>query len=156
MAAEAANKNTQAITLEFIDTIEKSFYRSGKTSLTVLDYNVGTQFITFPLSPFSPFYEDFHETILRLIEAGICPDRMNGKMKKVVFQSKRRNEDVPPLVLTLDDLGIGFIVCSVPLCFSALVFLLEVLIPKIFTLSCEMRDCSVAYFVIRAVNLPHF
>lgn len=153
MAAEAANKITQVITIEHIELIEKRFYRSGKTSLEVLDYNVGTQFITFPLIPFSPFYEEFHATILRLIEAGICPDRLNGGMQRVISQSKRCNEDVPPLVLTLDDLGIGFIVCSVPLCLSAVAFLLELLIPKIFALTSKISNCLVAYFVIHAVHL---
>lgn len=154
MTVDAANKNTQAITVELIDKIEKILYRSGKTSLKILDYNVGTQFITFPLTPFDPFYEEFRETILKLIEAGICPFRLNGKMVDRVLRRNRLNENVPPLVLTLEDLGVGFIVCSIPLCLSVAAFLFELLISKIHEIISLTRDYFVAFGIIRAVILP--
>lgn len=154
MVTEAENKKTQALTIENIDRIEKEFYRSGKTSLKVLDHNLQTVFITFPLSPYDPFYQEFHGTILRLIDAGICPSRMNGRIDLKVSQEKRRDEGVPALILTMDDLGIGFIVCSVPLCLSIVTFWFEILVSKISELAVEMRNGLVAFYVARSVTLP--
>lgn len=102
------------------------------------------------MMPYDPFFEEFDVTLQRLVETGICPDRMNGKYWKPIT-NKRYNEEVPPLVLTMDDLGIGFLACAVPLFGSIIVFAFEVLIPKLKLFARILKDYLVAYQVLKAV-----
>lgn len=150
IVAEPGNKKVRMITLRFLDFIEQHDYRNGKSSIEVVDTLMADQFEVFSMAPYDPFFEEFSETLQRLVEAGICPDRMNGNYWRPIA-NKRYNEDVPPLVLNMDDLGIGFLVCVVPLVCSAVAFAFEILVPKIKSLGNSLKDYLVAFYVVKGV-----
>lgn len=110
----------------------------------VLNQKMSATFITFTMSPFDPFFEEFDQKIKQFAEAG-----MVGKLiylKRRV--NKLYNEEVPALVLTMNDLGIGFLICLVPTALSAVVFFFEVSIPRIRSLARKLRDVLVAVYVV--------
>lgn len=124
--AEPLNRRVFDSTLEFLSKMEKKYYRNGKTSIKILDLDSREQAVNFPIQWFSPFYEKFNEKIQALIEAGICPHRLAGKVvPKTELTGRRYDEEMPPLVLSMDDLGVGFEVCLIPLALSVLVFNFE-------------------------------
>lgn len=88
------------------------------------------QEINFPVRSFSPFYEIFNEKIQRLVEAGICPHRLVGRISFEKSVNKRFDEEIPALVLSMDDLEIGFELCLIPLMLSVAVFIFEVFYTK--------------------------
>lgn len=87
--------------------------------------------ISFPMTPFNPLFEEFSEKIQRLIEAGICPDRLGGRISTSKLRNKLFDEKIPALVLSMDDLKIGFQVCCITLVLSVAAFILEVIYLKI-------------------------
>lgn len=94
--------------MEYLDKIEKLHYRSGKTSIDISEeIELGRKLITFPIRIFSPFYEQIDDTIQKLLEAGICPHRLNGKLSEEKFRNKRFDEEIPPLVLSMKILELG-------------------------------------------------
>lgn len=150
IVVEPSVKIVKMITLQLLDKTEQLDYRNGKSSIEVVDTLMSEQFIVFPLTPYDPFFEEFDATLQKLVEAGICPDRVNGQYWKPIA-NKRYNEEVPPLVLNMDDLGIGFLVCVVPLICSFVVFALELLIPKMKSLTISLKDYLVAVYVVNEV-----
>lgn len=137
--AEPVNKRTMQLSLDYIERLERFYFRSGKSSLAILEEDVRSLTITFPMLPFNPFYEEFEGKIQKLVEAGFCPRRLIGRIVASTSENKRFNEDVPPLVLTLEDLGIGFLACLFPLGMSIVVFAIEISISKLHRLRCYLR-----------------
>lgn len=120
--------------MEYLSSVEKFYYRNGKTSIEVSDFDLETQTITFPIRSYSPFFEVFSEKIQQLLEAGICPHRLakktlstDGKNKKMY---KMYDEEIPALVLSMEDLGVGFEICFIPLMLSVAVLFFEVAYSK--------------------------
>lgn len=130
--AEPKNRKIVVATLEFLDQVEKLSYRNGKTSIEISrDFKLDTEIITFPMRSFSPFYEVFNDRLRRLVEAGICPHRLAGSVLSPKLKNKRYDEEIPALVLSMDDLGVGFEVCLIELAFSALTFVCEIAYPRL-------------------------
>lgn len=148
--AEPKNERTLIITHKFLNILEKYRYRSGKPSFSFLNDKEAEVLIAFAMTPFDPFFEEFDEKIQRLIEAGVCPYRLNGDIIPIDGKNELYDEEVPPLVLSMDDLGIGFIVCLIPLTLSIFVFMIEIAIPRIRILAHEVGGSIVAVAVISA------
>lgn len=144
MVVEPKNEKSLAITLEYLDFMENRKYRSGKTSLEVVQDQTVPVMTTFLLPSLHPFFEEFHDKIHRLIESG------RSFPKKHESQTKRFDDEVPALVLSMEDLGIGFAVCLVPLTLGAVAFVVEVTVSKIKLLAKTMWDVLTAASVIRA------
>lgn len=145
--AEPSNRRGFGATLEFLDKVEKTDYRNGKTSIENSNLESRFQRISFPIQFFSPFYEVFVEKIQALIEAGICPHRLAGQLYSKRFRSKMFDEEIPALVLSMEDLGVGFEICLIPLGLSVVVFVLEVIYAKVKRL---VGNYLVAAFVVLA------
>lgn len=132
VVSEPSNRKIVSATLEFLDKLERLSYRHGKTSIEVSQaIEVESQMITFAMRSFSPFYEIFNNKIQMLVEAGICPHRLKRYNNWKKTRNKRFDEEIPPLVLSMDDLGVGFEVCLIPLALSLLVFVFEIVWPKV-------------------------
>lgn len=130
--AEPTNKKILTATLEFLNKVEKTDYRTGKTSIEISELDIESQPITFPMPSNTPFYGTFGEKIQWLSEAGICPYRLATKtLSKAGENSKMYDEDIPALVLSMDDLGVGFEACLIPLTLSLIVFICEVVYQKV-------------------------
>lgn len=130
--AEPTNKKILTATLEFLNKVEKTDYRTGKTSIEISELDIESQPITFPMPSNTPFYETFKEKIQWLAEAGICPYRLAAKtLSQAGENSMMYDEEIPALVLSMDDLGIGFEFCLFPLLLSLLAFILEIIHSRI-------------------------
>lgn len=92
---------------------------------------------------YSPFFEIFADNIQKLVEAGFCPHRLAG----IITSSRRElyEDEIPPLVLSMDDLGVGFEVCLIPLALSLLVFVSEVIYSKVRK---TVKDYLTALFAV--------
>lgn len=148
--AEPKNERTLIITSQFLNILEKSRYRSGKPSFRFLNVEERTIMLAFAMTPFDPFFEEFDEKIQKLLEAGVCPYRLNGDIIPIDGKNDLYDEEVPALVLSMDDLGIGFIVCLIPLTLSVFVFAIELAIPRIRILLKAFAGSIVAVAVIAA------
>lgn len=148
IVAEPENKRTLSMTEECLKILESSRYRSGKSSLNFLTVHESSVLHAFALTPFDPFFEQFDEKIQTLIEAGTCPYRMNGEIVEYGGKNDLYDEEVPPLVLSMDDLGIGFIVCVIPLALSVFVFFIEVMIPISQNFVHKVKDSIIAVAAI--------
>lgn len=146
MIAETKNKITLVATKEFVDFFEQESYRNGKSSLGFLEQQLPEFPITISFAPFDPFFEEFDEKIQKFVEAGLY-DNFAYKYKN----NRLFNEEVPPLVLTMDDLSIGFLFCSIPMALGVVVFMLEVITDKLTVLAEKLREIFVAVYVVVVV-----
>lgn len=129
LIAEPANKMTLSGSDTLISYIESHHYRSGVTSLKVMDEFVLNVFFCLDLKQFSPFNEVLNEIVMGLIAAGIFDhDQRNFVNPKRI---NRAVEKDGPQVLTMDHLLIGFQVCFIPLTLSLIVFIFELVIPRL-------------------------
>lgn len=106
-----------------------NYYRSGVSSLKVLEEALRSSYCGMRFKRFSPFFKDLNEQIMRMFETGII--QYNERRSKKSNDFKNVNEDIGPQVLTMDHLGIGFIFWLVPLAVGVILFLIEVLIPHV-------------------------
>lgn len=146
VVAEPENKLTFMVTEEYITLIEKSMLAHGKMSVKFVKEGLNSVFVTFTMETRSPYFERVKDVVVRLVEAGICPHRLNGLYPTLA----RTEEVVPALVLTWEDLAIGFFVCLIPLTLSVFAFICEVAPPKIKALAIKTRDLLTFLFLMRA------
>lgn len=142
IVSEARNERTFAATLELISNLEIKTYRSGKTSVKMLNYRIMISMSTLAFQPIHPFFDEFYFQILRMLETGLFS---NTQMR-----NPRYDEEVPPVVLSMNDLQIGFIVCFVPLILSVFAFIVEITIQKLKLLVKNIKDALTATFVVAA------
>lgn len=138
------------MTLEYLSFVERTLYRSGKSSLEMLNENVAPVFVLFAISHFSPFLEEFDEKIQILKEAGLCPYRLISNTDHS-YKFDLHDTVVPPLVLSVEDLGIGFLVCLVPLTLSVVAFIMELVVLNSVEMLKHCRDLLIALYVINIV-----
>lgn len=131
VVTEFENRLTVMTSAEYANLHERKYLADGRMSLKFLNEDLKTAFVTFSMKPFSPFLEEFESKIRRLVEAGICPEFLGGQKADIFPQ--RIDEELPAMVLSMVDLGIGFMVCLIPLVFSFLAFIFEVAMPKVKT-----------------------
>lgn len=154
LVTEPGNKLAYMTTTEFVKTVELMHLRDGKMSVKFLDEVLKPAFVTFSMPLFSPFFEEFKNIIQRLIEAGICPKHLDGKKDGRDYE--RTDNEVPALVLNMEDLAIGFLVCLVPLGLSVVAFICELSVPKMKALTIKTRDLFTFLFLMRAVANVRF
>lgn len=101
--------------------IENRFYRSGHSSLSILDEKLRTLYIGLSFKQFSPFYEVLNEIVGYLTSGGLINlwNDLNPKHRKREF------EDIGPQVLTMEHIAIGFQTCLIPFTLSTIVFVIE-------------------------------
>lgn len=126
---EFENRMTVMTSAEYVNLHERMYLADGRMSLKFLNEDLKTAFVTFSMKLFSPFLEEFESKIRRLVEAGICPDRLGGKKADIFPQ--RIDKELPAMVLTMEDLDIGFKICLIPLILSVVAFIYEVLVPRV-------------------------
>lgn len=127
-SAEPANKATTIMTSVALSNVYKDSFRTGTGSLTLLDETAITFFISVAFRPFHPYFETFNEKIGELTSTGIV-QHIYWNIQKL---SDNKNDETGPLVLTMEHLEIGFVICCISLTFAAVAFVFEVLVHKIF------------------------
>lgn len=118
VAAEPANKFAIALPVAVLTALTQN-YRSGETSLKVLDETIKAHYHSFIYQLHSPFVHIFDEKLIQMHEAGIIKHLMPLSKRKTTI------EELEPQVLTMDHLEIGFLSCLVPMILSGIAFIAE-------------------------------
>lgn len=158
LVAEPENKLIYLTTISFVGALEREHFkrRGDRMSLSFLGVDLPHETVTIPFKNFSPFYEEFKEIIQKFLNFGF---RLIGQHKAENFKHFHFfhlgiDDDVPALILKMDDLVIGFLVCSAPLTLSFLSFFCEVLKPRIKALATFVRDfITFLYFIQNVVKI---
>lgn len=146
MLVEPENKLVFLTTEGLVADIERKYLREGKMSVKYLDSELRTQSVAFSMRKFTIFFEEFKSKIQTLIETGQFKRISSGKNFKRLHENI--DADVPPLVLNMDDLEIGFLACLVPLALSVVAFVCELAESRIRTI---VFDHFTFLYWIRAV-----
>lgn len=123
IVSEPENKG---FSLAFDNQIQRynvKFYRHGMSSLRFMEEPIGLVYASLAFKFGSPLYESIDEKLLQMVSIGLISKFHNEAQNP--FDRKPTMEDIGPQVLTMDDLGIGFQFCCIPLTLSAIVFLME-------------------------------
>lgn len=122
--AEPANRASAITSKLVLNIIHYRIYRSGFSSLVLLDENVMSSCRAMNFPPFSPFYEEFNGKVSRMISGGLIEYWYSNYLglKKAI-----RVDEIGPEILTMEHLEIGFVICLIPMVLSILVFISELL-----------------------------
>lgn len=111
--------------IAFANILDRDF-RSGISSLNVLEEEVFNTPVGFGFKKFSPLFETFNSKLGQILDHGF-----HRYHKMFIFDDKiKQIDDIGPQVLTMDHLGVAFIACLIPLGLAAVVFLMEVVASK--------------------------
>lgn len=119
-----AEPGNRAAMLTFEKTnmyLEKLRFRSGTSSLVMLEENYKMVYAGLDFKAFSPFLDAYNE-ILGWMEAFGFIELWR---RDLVYNSVIKTEEVGPQVLTMDHLQVGFLACLIPLTLSVAVFIAE-------------------------------
>lgn len=122
--SEPKVKGTSLLSPEVFNQIGQSF-RSGTASLTLLDETIATFPAGQKFNSYCPFYETFNRKIDRMISSGLIRHWYDEFYTRKSFKIKP--EETGPEVLTMDHLGIGFLVCLIPLVLGIIAFVVELM-----------------------------
>lgn len=124
---EPENKGTLLATSSYLTFVNK-FYRSGLSSLTLLDEVSSFAYEGLNFKTFDPVFEKFNDQIHHFIASGVTEKLLqeNANPLRRVLQ---KEEAVEAQVLTLEHLSAGFFVCGIVLTLGFAVFLMEVSVP---------------------------
>lgn len=152
MVVEPENKLVFLTTAAYVSAFESKQYREGRMSFKILDEQLRTEFIVFPIEEFSPFFEEFKITIQLLVELGFKPSYSNKNAEHFKNRHETLDDLVPPLVLTMEDLEIGFSICLVPLIMSLAALVVELALPKVKAFLSHAQDLLALWYWIQAVS----
>ena len=122
IVAEPSNRATTEHAAGFIDYLE-SLYKSGASSLTVLEDDYKLIFKGIVFLNYSPFLETYNEMLGWMEDFGFMAYWRDIFMK----YNPLIIDDIGPQVLTMDHLTIGFLACCVPLIFCIAAFIGELI-----------------------------
>lgn len=122
-AIEASEKSGMFIQRSWFEALLKGRLRSGKASLRMLDENFFTLSHTMMFTRNLPYTEAFRNRVNQLISSGVPQRFYEQQMEK--YRPLGSNDQIPPQVLTLEHLAVGFLIYLVVCAFCVLVFLIE-------------------------------
>jgi hypothetical protein len=97
--------------------------KSGVSSLILLQEKVHSFYLGLVFDRGNPFFDIIDELILYLMSGGLIQFwRKTRLMHRGMFKIQ---EKVPPQVLTMGHLEIGFLICLIPMGLSLIAFLIE-------------------------------
>ena len=120
LISEPSNHATTLVPRNVIDDIQRHSYRSGITSLQILEEDYITLRIGLFFDEFSPFFEVYNEVQFWLESNGVME-----KWRRDITLRKSKQEELGPQVLTMDHLAIGFLACLIPAILSVVAFVGE-------------------------------
>lgn len=92
---------------------------------------------------FSPFYEDFNEKIGQMIAAGLT-NEIERELRPLVAP-----EEIGPQVLSMEHLGVAFLICFFPFIICTYAFIIEISIPIIKTF---VQNLILVYLILTRIN----
>lgn len=107
----------------------------------------------YVFKPYSPFYETFNAKIGLLNSNGYSSQTEKNFLNPLGFT--RHDDEIGPQVLTLDHLGVAFLISLCPLLIATLVFFGEISMPylKEFWEGLIISSAVRAYFRIKLYHL---
>jgi hypothetical protein len=121
---EPENKLTIFGIGKIMSFINNAGFKSGVSSLIVLEEKIKNFYVGMMFDRENPFYDSINELILYLMSGGFIDYwTKNNLNQRKMF---KLNEKVGPQVLTMSHLGIGFLICLIPLVLSLIMFLFEI------------------------------
>lgn len=148
IVSEPANKGFILAYTNLIQTYNVRYYRHGMSSLSLMNEPIGLSFAGLTFKLYSPLYESVNEKLLQMVSNGLMSDYVN--LLNNPRGRKATMEDIGPQVLTMDDLGIGFQFCCIPLVLSVIVFLLEFAVFWSMKLGKALKERLIAAAVVEA------
>lgn len=122
-------KGTMVVPRQVLAMINNQ-YRSGFSSLEMLEETVATTPAGLMFRVFSPLVEIFNEKSHQLFAEGFITYWYDNMFNPKGFT--RKPEHIGPQVLTMEHLRVGFLVCLCPLLLSLIAFFVELLFsPKV-------------------------
>lgn len=117
--AEPANKAFQIWARKALSLINDG-YRSGISSITLLEENMISTPMSHYFPAYSPLFEIFNEKIHQLLAGGFFFYWDENYYNSKLYVNKP--EEIGPQVLTMEHLKVGFLVCLCPLILSIVIF----------------------------------
>ena len=137
VVVEPSNRATVLTHRQTINEIEIVDYRSGKTSLVLINEDYKMIYSAIMFKAFNPFIETCME-ILGWMEAfGF----MELWRREWIYLPSINSEDVGPQVLTMDHLRVGFLACCIPLILSVAAFIAELVWSRLDLIIIWIRQC---------------
>lgn len=102
------------------------YYRSGVSSILILEEKVETLFQVFLFMPANPFFDFFNQIMSELAAGGLLSYWRKFEINPKGL--KRKVDKIGPQVLTMDHLEIGFLVCLLPCGIGAIIFVFELVL----------------------------
>lgn len=125
--------------LQFSYYVEK-WYRSGISSLNVLNEIQKVVHCGLTFAPFSPFFDEFDDLIGRMVSGGFFNFWKSSSLLKL------KAEDIGPQVLTMDHMEVAFLASLLPFTLAIFCFVAEVSVHWTNIFVPRVR----AFFVIKA------
>lgn len=124
---------------EIIASYARFFHKAEPPTMLSDRLNVDVKMMALPRD--NHYFEIFNKKILQLVEAGLFDQYSKDWMNS---RDLKKNEEFaePFKILTLGELEAGFVVCMVPLLFSAIAFCLEWMV--------ALKDLLVFQFIFHA------
>ena len=118
--AEPSNKAAMSADSTLIEEIQHKMYRSGTTSLQVLNEPYKMVYSGLRFKRCSPFLEVFNEMVAKME-----PNGLMEYWRRFQSYSTTKIEDIGPQVLTMDHLRLGFLACCIPMTLAVIAFIGE-------------------------------
>lgn len=148
---EPENKLAWFVTEEFVSVFERNKIRDGKPSWKFLDEQLKKHPILFAMPLYSPYFKVVKKILMQLVEGGFANGKIGQNMAAEDCRPERTNNEVPALILDMEDLTIGFLLCLIPLALSVVAFFCELSSPIIIHLAKSARDLLIHLYVIKIV-----
>ena len=120
-----------------IESIQHNLYRSGRTSLKILDEPYKMGYYGAPFKKSSPWLKTFNEMLGKMEANG-----MMEKWRRFQSLSTTKLENIGPQVLTMDHLKFGFLACFIPLTLGVVALFGEFTWSRIVTMSKKSSNDS--------------
>lgn len=127
--AEPTNRGTMLMFRFYLPHTHNVEFRSGFSSINLLDEDYMTVFLSLVFPPFCPFYETFNAKIDEMLSNGIIDHWFRKAYNPKGLE--RTIEDIGPQVLTWDHLEICFLIWLIFLSLSLIAFSYEIIVYNI-------------------------
>ena len=126
LVAEPENKLYGEYSPESFRVFWYNSTRSGSPSIKFLE-DSRTSFFYYAVAMYNydPWFNEFNKKLLHIVNFGFNDDTLQRR------RSNRPDDEIPPLMLTMDHLRVGFLLCCIPTVLGLISFAVEIVIPKI-------------------------
>jgi hypothetical protein len=124
LVVEPANKIAFVAGESILPHTHSSFYRSGISSLKILQEPIRSTSLAVAVRPSFPFFDVINQMLSKLAAGGILSYWQDLTINPKSF--KMKIEEIGPQILTLEHLMIGFQICLAALTFGVIAFGLEI------------------------------